>query len=99
MKLLAHLLTAALIGTAATTAQAWGEREQGALAGIAGVLLFNQLTRPQPPAPQYYVPPVVVQPPVYVYPQQPYYVYRHHCWAEPYFDQYGRVAGYVHRCR
>lgn len=48
----------ALIATAltVTSAQAWGDREQGALVGIVGTLLFQHVhrehQRPQPAQPQ-----------------------------------------------
>jgi len=59
------VLAAALI--ASTPAFAWGEREQGALAGVAGLWIFQQLSKPQVVVQQ---PPVIVQqPPVIV--QQP----------------------------
>lgn len=53
----------ALALVASTPAFAWGEREQGALAGIVGTILFQNMTRPhvvQPPV-------VIHQPPVYNY--------------------------------
>jgi hypothetical protein len=50
-------IVAGLIAVAAVgQAYAWGPREQGALAGIAGTLFYQQITRPQ----------VVGQPPVTV---------------------------------
>jgi|688.fasta_scaffold342453_2 hypothetical protein len=47
-----------------TSAQAWGDREQGALAGIVGTLLWQKLEQQQP-APYR---PQVIQQPVYVPP-------------------------------
>ena len=59
------VLAAALI--ASTPAFAWGEREQGALAGVAGLWIFQQLSKPQVVVQQ---PPVIVQqPPVYSLPR------------------------------
>lgn len=51
-KALVALITVATIGSA----HAWGPREQGALAGIAGVLIAQQISQPR----------VTVQPPVQV---------------------------------
>lgn len=55
-----------------TSAQAWGDREQGALAGIVGTLLWQKLdnqgqTQPRPQVihQPVYVPPTVI----YQYPQ------------------------------
>ncbi len=48
-----------------TSALAWGDREQGALAGIVGTLIFQNATQPR------YNQPVYTQPPiVYTHPQQ-----------------------------
>lgn len=53
-----------------TPAQAWGEREQGALAGIVGTLLWQRLDTQAQPKPQVIQQPVYVQPTViYQYPQ------------------------------
>jgi hypothetical protein len=57
------VLIAGLIAISAVgSAHAWGEREQGALAGIAGTLLYQHVTRPQ----------VVYSQPQVVYQQQTY---------------------------
>lgn len=40
---------AVLACTAATPAMAWGDREQGALAGVAGVLLLQHMNRNNQP--------------------------------------------------
>ena len=47
---------------------AWGAREQGILSGVAGLWVYQQLSRP--PVAVYQQPPVVYQQPptVYVYP-------------------------------
>jgi hypothetical protein len=64
------------------SAFAWGEREQGALAGIAGLWAFQQLQRAgQPQVIYQQTPPVIVQqpqviiqqPPIYSYPIRNYY--------------------------
>jgi hypothetical protein len=39
------MIAAVLLMVGATSAQAWGAREQGMLAGIAGTLLFQHVTR------------------------------------------------------
>lgn len=83
----------------ATSAQAWGDREQGALLGlvIGGVIAGQRAeARPQP-----------VYPPqqIIIHPQQQlicgYSVYcgPTTCYQEPIWDQYGRVIGYRTICR
>jgi hypothetical protein len=47
-----------------TSAQAWGDREQGALAGIVGTLLWQRLDNQNQPLPR----PQVITQPVYVPP-------------------------------
>lgn len=97
MKLITKFITGMILSSAITAAHAWGDREQGILAGIAGYWLYNQLNRndPQPPAP-----PVVQQnPPVYVYPAPPVYSYRPRCYQVPTVDQYGRVLYYRQYCQ
>jgi len=81
-----------------SSAQAWGEREQGVLQGLAGAWLLGRMLQnnePQQP------PPVVVQPPppVYVYPSPPVYYRQPQCYAVPYYDHYGRLAYYRQVCR
>lgn len=56
------ILSLALV--AATPAFAWGDREQGAVAGILGTLILQNSGVMQRPAPVYQ-PPVVIQQPVY----------------------------------
>jgi len=100
--------TIALIAAAciATPARAWGDREQGALAGILGTLIFQNIQRdaqaqqppvvtPQPqiiyaPTPQ---PQVVIQNQSIVCPQglAPFYNQR--------FDRYGRPFYIFDGCR
>ena len=64
------------------SAFAWGDREQGALAGIAGLWAFQQLQRAgQPPVIYQQSPPVIVQQapviiqqaPIYSFPIRNYY--------------------------
>ena len=69
IKLISTAVTVLLF---ATSAQAWGDREQGALAGIVGTLLWQKLDnqgqmqqRPQVIHQPVYVPPTVI----YQYPQ------------------------------
>jgi hypothetical protein len=74
------LVAVALIGSLiSTSAMAWGPREQGIAAGVAGLWIFQQLDRAGRPQPQaiyqqppqviYQQPPVIVQPQtIYVYP-------------------------------
>ena len=72
------IAVAAIAASVATPALAWGEREQGALAGIVGTLILqNAMRNAQPyptpyPAPVY-VPPPVVHVPAPVYIPQPQY--------------------------
>ena len=61
------ITTAAAVLLFATSAQAWGDREQGALAGIVGTLLWQKLDnhgqiqqRPQVIHQPVYVPPTVI---------------------------------------
>lgn len=64
-----------------SSAFAWGDREQGALAGIAGLWAFQQLQRAGQPQVIYQQPPVIVhqpqviisQPPIINYPILNYY--------------------------
>lgn len=73
-------ITAVLAATtmvAATPAMAWGEREQGALAGVVGTIVLQQISRPPvavvAPAPVPVGPPMVPYYPGSVYPD---YTYR-----------------------
>ena len=65
------LITAVTALLFATSAQAWGDREQGALAGIVGTLIWQKLeNQNQPPRPQVIHQPVYIPPTViYQYPQ------------------------------
>lgn len=66
MKRTIALITAACM---ATPALAWGDREQGALAGIVGTLIFQQIQRNANAGPVVHPQPVYVPGPVIV--QQP----------------------------
>ncbi len=72
MKKALALITAACI---ATPALAWSDREQGALAGIIGTLIYQQIQRDgfgRHPAPVIvHQPPVVVQQPQVIYAPAP----------------------------
>ena len=58
------------------SAFAWGEREQGALAGIAGFWAIQQLHKAgQPQVIYQQTPPVIVQQPQVIVQQSPVYVY------------------------
>ena len=76
MKKIIVAVTAVLAMTFTAQAQAWGAREQGALAGIAGTLLFQAITQAQPQVQGTGYPPVQVggypqnYPQPQVYPQQ-----------------------------
>ena len=66
-----------------------GQREQGALAGVAGLWIFQQLSKPQVVVQQ---PPVVYAPPQVVYTQPPVVVYnpvRQWCETRVIIDQNG----------
>lgn len=76
------LIFTLIVGLTANQSYAWGPKEQGILAGVAGLWAVQQLAKPAQTQPQlqpqtiYSMPPVVipqqvVQPaPVYVYPTQ-----------------------------
>jgi hypothetical protein len=79
MKKITSLVVASIIAMAsyAPAAHAWGPREQGILTGVAGLWVYQQLSRPpvtvyQQPAPVYIPQPAPVYVPqpqvVYVYP-------------------------------
>ena len=97
-------IVAAMIGIASIgPAHAWGDREQGALAGIAATLLFQHVQRANQQYPNGQPPVVVGQGPVIV--QQPSYpvvtTQRHYCFSRPVlFDPYtGRPTHYTQECR
>ena len=81
MNRIAKFVAAAAVAASVTTpALAWGDREQGALAGIVGTLILQNVMRPQvvtvpnsgpvyAPQPHVHVPQVIVpNPHVYVVP-------------------------------
>ena len=92
------ILISILILCSTLPAFAWGDREQGALAGlVTGLVLREQISRPVP-QPTYTVyqqpicgynvycaPPVVIQPPV--------------CQTEYVYDRYGQIIGTRNFCR
>ena len=77
-----------------SSAFAWGPREQGALAGVAGLWAFQQLQRagqPQviyqqtPPVIYQQTPPVIMQQPPVIYAPQP----QQYCEYTVVIDQFG----------
>lgn len=64
-KALALIIAASM----ATPALAWGPREQGALAGIVGTLIFQHVAKDAHSGPVVHPQPVYVPSPVVVYPQ------------------------------
>ena len=80
-------------------ALAWGDREQGALAGIVGTLIFQHIQRDgsvRQPAP------VIVQQPPVIYQPQPQIIYappRPVCEHHPVYDHYGYHRGWRTYCR
>ena len=62
---------------AVSSAHAWGPREQGALAGIAGVLVYQQITQPR----------VVYQQPPVIYAPQPQVIYQQEYRLPPVYSQ------------
>lgn len=85
-------------------AHAWGDREQGALAGIAAVLAIQGIARANQQYPNGQPPVIVGQGPA-VYPGQPVIiregqpVYRQHCWPQQVGrDPWSGVPFYETRC-
>jgi hypothetical protein len=77
MKKITSLAVASIIAMAsyAPAANAWGPREQGIVTGVAGLWVYQQLSKP--PVTVYQQPPVIVQqPPQVIYQQQPPVVYQ-----------------------
>ena len=85
-------------------AHAWGDREQGALAGIAAVLAMQSIARANQQYPNGQPPVVVGQAPVIVQPQYP-VIYgqgqRHYCYSKPvlFHPQTGNPTHYATECR
>lgn len=92
---------------AATTAMAWGPREQGLLAGIAGTLIIQQIFKGEGQA-QTQNPPPATQPPVVVYQRvEPIIIYQTplpplrvqpFCIYHPFHLPDGRLIGYTKSC-
>ena len=77
MKKITSLVVASIIAMAsyAPAANAWGPREQGIITGVAGLWVYQQLSKP--PVTVYQQPPVIVQqPPQVIYQQPPPVVYQ-----------------------
>ena len=109
MKKALALITAACI---ATPALAWGDREQGALAGILGTLIYQHVQRDgfgRQPGPVVVQPPVVVQQPQIIYAPAPQQVIIQNtgvlcpqglaAFYNQRFDHYGRVYYTFDGCR
>lgn len=86
-----------------TQAHAWGDREQGALAGIAATLILQEITRNSAQQQVQTMPPVIshrgTYHPVIVAPNIDPRVYRPQMqppvqYMCPVFDQYGRLMGH-----
>jgi hypothetical protein len=87
------LLISTALALSVTSANAWGEREQGALIGlIVGGLIVSKQEKDQPrlqlPQPQQ----VIILPPVYIPPKT------QTCLQHPVYDQYGRLVAYQLSC-
>ena len=67
------VLSIALAASASTPAFAWGDREQGILAGVIGTMILQNTGVIQRPPVVVQQPPVVVQQPPVVIQQQPVY--------------------------
>ena len=85
------------------SAFAWGDREQGALAGIAGLWAFQQLQRAgQPQVIYQQTPPVIVQQPPVIVQQSPVYVYPipnyYSCLVQVQDPYSGVIRNEVHTC-
>jgi hypothetical protein len=76
MKKITSLTVASIIAISsyAPAAHAWGAREQGILTGVAGLWVYQQLSKP--PVTVYQQPPVIVQQPQVIYQQPPPVVYQ-----------------------
>jgi hypothetical protein len=92
------LLLGFLLAAVSLPAYAWGEREQGALAGviIGSMLARNQVYA----APQVYAPPVIQHGHGFHHHHAPMYVPRitTRCFYVPVYDQYGNIAYYNTQC-
>lgn len=79
----------ALMATVASQAMAWGEREQGVLAGAAGLWIFQQLNKAGQPQGN---PVVVQQPPqqVIIQPSVPVQRPQQYCESQQVIDQFGQ---------
>ena len=112
MKKIVIAVSAVIAMTFTTQVHAWGDREQGALAGlIVGAIAQRAFSQPQqtgyppvhqgqPPIQQYPVyspqPQIIVQAPPVIYQPQP---MQQHCHTFPQYDVYGRFHGNRTVCR
>jgi hypothetical protein len=98
MKKLAIALTFAV---GVTSAQAWGDREQGALLGLViGGAIAAQKTEPQRyPYDVYPQQQIIVQPQQQLVCGYNTYCGPTYCYQEPIWGQYGQVIAYRNVCR
>ena len=89
------LLVAAVLASSLGSAQAWGQREQGALAGVVGTMLLQHMTRQQTlvRVPVYQIPRYEPQAHVHIQQQRPL-----QCWQTPVRDYTGAIVTYVQQC-
>lgn len=80
----------AILGSLSAPAHAWGDREQGALAGVAATLLFQHVTQAQPHV--HTAPSVTMQPTVPYYSGTVYPDYTHR-------PMYKAVDVFIPECR
>lgn len=69
-----------IVAVSATSAMAWGDREQGALAGIVGTILLQKAMQPQPVYQQQ--PQMVYQQPQQIYTERQVVYPQVVCWQE-----------------
>jgi len=100
-KTMKTLLISSVLALSVTSANAWGDREQGALAGILGTLIFQQIQKNNQPQPSLQGPVVIQQrvepiiiyvPPLPPLPQAPF------CMYHPFHAPDGRLIGYTKSC-
>jgi|SaaInl59LU_5_DNA_1037362.scaffolds.fasta_scaffold12613_4 hypothetical protein len=80
-KFIAITALAATVATASSPAMAWGDREQGALAGIIGTIIFQDIYRNRQGTVYQQQPQVIVQQPAPVYQQQIIIQQDQHSWG------------------
>ena len=80
-----------------TSAYAWGDREQGILSGIAGILLLNKLNE-RPVTQQQQQPPIVIDPVIVSPAPPPRYREYYSCLVRVYDPRYGVFRNEVMTC-